>query len=243
MISLASVLSSKPVLITRNIKFYQPTLQEIVDMGEDLYWSSLNLWTLKRKDLVPQEAEETRDVDDFEIWKMYMFSSLEAKRALATSIQIFLKTKVEFFDITGTIYIGEDKSGVLLDNTFYLLMKELCTRITPNSSASEKGEQFKETENMTERERQLIAKMRASEKKIEEAKNPNRKPEDFLGSRILGLVAVGGYTFEQVYNMTMLQFNLLLQKYVDIQTFELRTILSPYASSENNQNENSFWLD
>lgn len=112
----------------------------------------------------------------------------------------------------------------------------------PITSASD-GKQFKETKNMSERERKMIEKMNLSAKKIEETKNPNRKPEDFLGSRILGLVAVGGYTFEQVYNMTMLQFNMLLQKYVDIQTFELRTQLSPYISSEDGQNTNKFWLD
>ena len=90
--------------------------------------------------------------------------------------------------------------------------------------------------------RQMIEKMKAAEKKIEQTKNPDKKPEDYLGNRILGLVAVGGYTFEQVYNMTMLQFNMLLQKYVDIQTFELRTSLSPYISSEEGQT-NKFWLD
>jgi Tfp pilus assembly PilM family ATPase len=96
---------------------------------------------------------------------------------------------------------------------------------------------------MSEREREMIKKMKLSAKKVEETKNPNQKPEDYLGNRITGLVAVGGYTFEQVYNMTMLQFNMLLQKYIDIQTFELRTQLSPYISSEDNQNVNKFWLD
>jgi hypothetical protein len=149
---------------------------------------------------------------------------------------------VEFYDISGTIYIGERSSGVILDETFYLLMRELCTRIIPQSSASEEGGQYQETDNMSERERQMIEKMKAAEKKIEQTKNPDKKPEDYLGNRILGLVAVGGYTFEQVYNMTMLQFNMLLQKYVDIQTFELRTSLSPYISSEEGQT-NKFWLD
>jgi hypothetical protein len=123
-------------------------------------------------------------------------------------------------------------------------MREICFRITPTPSASEEGGgQYRETDHMSEREKQLIAKMKAGAKKIEEIKNPERKPEDFLGNRILGLVAVGNYTFEQVYNMTMLQFNMLLQKYVDIQTFELRTALSPYISSDDNQDGNKFWLD
>ena len=95
---------------------------------------------------------------------------------------------------------------------------------------------------MSERERQMIAKMKQSQKKIEEAKNPNKRPEDYLGDRILGLVAVGHYTFEQVYNMTMLQFNKLLKKYVDIQNYEIRSMLSPYISSEDGQ-DFKYWLD
>lgn len=43
MISLAKVLSGKPILLTGNIYFHQPTLQEIEDMGENVYWSALNL--------------------------------------------------------------------------------------------------------------------------------------------------------------------------------------------------------
>jgi len=242
MISLAKVLSGKPILLTGNIYFHQPTLQEIEDMGENVYWSALNLWTLQRKDLIAQENEQSRSMDDYTLWLGYILTNQALRVALMQSCNIFLKTKVEFFDISGTIYIGEKESGIILDNTFYLLMKEICMRITPDVSASEEKGQYRETDHMSERERQLIEKIKAAEKKLESAKTGTLKPEDFLGDRILGLVAVGNYTFEQVYNMTMLQFNMLLQKYIDVQSFELRTMLSPYMSSEDDQNENKFWL-
>jgi len=242
MISLAKVLSGKPILLTGNIYFHQPTLQEIEDMGENVYWSALNLWTLRRKDLIAQENEQSRGMDDYTLWLGYILTNQALRVALMQSCNIFLKTKVEFFDISGTIYIGEKESGIILDNTFYLLMKEICMRITPDVSASEEKGQYRETDHMSERERQLIEKIKAAEKKLESAKTGTLKPEDFLGDRILGLVAVGNYTFEQVYNMTMLQFNMLLQKYIDVQSFELRTMLSPYMSSEDDQNENKFWL-
>ena len=192
--------------------------------------------------MITEENEVTKALDDYNLWRLYILGSPTIRKALEKSCEVLLKEKVEFFDISGTIYIGEKKSGIILDATFYLLMKEMCFKVMPTDSASE-SKQFKETDNMSERERKMIEKMKSSAKKIEETKNPDRKPEDFLGTRILGLVAVGGYTFEQVYNMTMLQFNMLLQKYVDIQTFELRTQLSPYISSEDDQSTNKFWLD
>ena len=241
MISLATVLSGKPIHVTGGIFFYQPTLAEIVEMGEADYWSATNLWTLKRSEMVAEETEQTKNLDDYTLWKAYFFSSQQLRKALIKSSEVLLKSKVEFFDISHTIYIGEKESGVILDETFFLLMRELCSRIMPTSSASEEG-QYHETDNMSAREKEMIAKMKSSAQKIEETKNPDRKPEDYLGNRILGLVAVGGYTFEQVYKMTMLQFNMLLQKYIDIQTFELRTSLSPYISSEDGQT-NKFWLD
>ena len=242
MISLAKVLNGKPIPVLGDIKFYQPTIQEIIDIGEGTYWASLSLWLLNREDLITGEDEHTRKLDDYEIWIWYVLNKPSIREVFINSCDMLLREKVEFFDISGTIYIGEKKSGVILDKTFYLLMRELCSKIMPVDSASN-DKQFKETKHMSDREREMIAKMKSSAKKIEETKNPDKKPEDFLGTRILGLVAVGGYTFEQVYNMTMLQFNMLLQKYVDIQTFELRTQLSPYISSEDGQNVNKFWLD
>ena len=242
MISLAKVLNGKPIPVLEDIKFYQPTIQEIIDIGEGTYWASLSLWLLNREDLITGEDEHTRKLDDYEIWIWYVLNKPSIRKVFINSCDMLLREKVEFFDISGTIYIGEKKSGVILDKTFYLLMRELCSKIMPVDSASN-DKQFKETKHMSDREREMIAKMKSSAKKIEETKNPDKKPEDFLGTRILGLVAVGGYTFEQVYNMTMLQFNMLLQKYVDIQTFELRTQLSPYISSEDGQNVNKFWLD
>lgn len=246
MISLGKVLTGEPILITSDIYFYQPKLRDIVNIGESAYWAATNLWTLKRENILEKETDVTKQMDDFEIWKRYILSAPPLRAILINSCQLLLKSKVEFFDITGTIYIGEKASGIILDTTFYLLMKELCFKINPetSSSASDEGKQYKKTEHMSERERRLIEKIEAGNQRVENIKNKSQdNPEDYFGRRILALVAVGGYTFEQVYNMTMLQFNLLLQKYVDIQSFELRTQLSPYISSEDSQNENKFWLD
>lgn len=43
MISLAKVLNGKPIPVLGDIKFYQPTIQEIIDIGEGTYWASLSL--------------------------------------------------------------------------------------------------------------------------------------------------------------------------------------------------------
>lgn len=242
MINLAKVLSGKPISINSHLFFYQPTLQEIIDIGEILYWSSINIWILKRKDIVAEENELTKEMDDYDIWKTYIISNPAARKVLEQSCSIFFKSKVEFFDISNTIYVGEKESGLILDNTSYFLIRDMFLSILPDAQEDDKDSQYKETDHMSERERQMIAKMKQSQKKIEETKNPNKRPEDYLGNKILGLVAVGHYTFEQVYNMTMLQFNRLLKKYVDIQNYEIRSMLSPYINTEDGQ-DLKYWLD
>ena len=189
-----------------------------------------------------EENELTKEMDDYDIWKTYIISNPAARKVLEQSCSIFFKSKVEFFDISNTIYVGEKESGLILDNTSYFLIRDIFSSILPDAQENDEDSQYKETDNMSERERQMIAKMKQSQKKIEEAKNPNKRPGDYLGDRILGLVAVGHYTFEQVYNMTMLQFNKLLKKYVDIQNYEIRSMLSPYISSEDGQ-DFKYWLD
>ena len=118
MISLAKVLSGKPIPILEDIKFYQPTIQEIIDIGEGTYWASLSLWLLNREDLITGEDEHTRKLDDYEIWIWYVLNKPSIRKVLIDSCEILLREKVEFFDISGTIYIGEKKSGVILDKTF-----------------------------------------------------------------------------------------------------------------------------
>ena len=68
MIDLSLVLSGKPILIQKDIYFYQPTLQDIAEMSERVYWQALNLWTIKRKDLVSQENDFSKDMSDYDIW-------------------------------------------------------------------------------------------------------------------------------------------------------------------------------
>ncbi len=42
-IKLERLLSNTPIPILGNLKFRQPTIQEIADMGEDMYWSMIKI--------------------------------------------------------------------------------------------------------------------------------------------------------------------------------------------------------
>ena len=106
----------------------------------------------------------------------------------------------------------------------------------------EKGDQYKETPNMSEREKEMIRKMKLREQKLNKIKNSEKNVENRLANQIVSLVAIGGYTFDEVYNMTMVQMVYLLKKYVAIQNYVLYTGLSPYMDSKKSKPV-EHWLD
>lgn len=209
-------------------------------MGEEMYWSLIKVWDLDRRQIVDVETEETKELSDFQLWQIAVMSSLEFKRRVIASVDCFLHTKIEFLPISNTIMIGET-DPVLLDEMFYYSMKEICQSIS-NMGSEQKEEQYKETENMSEREKQIIAKMKASAEKLDRIKNGERSIEDRLVKQVIGLVAIGKYTFDEVCNMTIIQMIYLLRKHVEIQQYELYTALSPYMDSKKGQGV-KHWLD
>jgi hypothetical protein len=163
------------------------------------------------------------------------------REALEESCLIFFRKKIEFLPLSHTISIGEGESSELLDLGLFLTIKSLFSRLVPKKD--DKDQQYKETKNMSERERKMLEKMKAAEAKLNKIKHGDSNANDMFGKQIVSLVAIGHYTFKEVYDMTMLQFTNLLMKYVDIERYELHTVLSPYISSKDAKSQdNKHWL-
>lgn len=239
--SLGLLLSGTPIKITSRLKFYQPTVRDVVTMGEENYNLLLRIWTITRDELIPEENEYTRDKDDYTIWFEYIISVPRMREALVESCLVFFRKKIEFLPLSHTISIGEGETGELLDLGLFLTIKSLFSKLTQKRDDQE--QQYKETKNMTAREKAMLEKMKAAEAKLNRIKNGESGKDDMFGKQIVALVAIGRYTFDEVYNMTMLQFSNLLMKYVDIERYELHTMLSPYISSKDAKSQdNKHWL-
>lgn len=234
MISIGRLITNTPIPVVRDIKFYQPTIAQILDMGEEMYWSLLKVWDLTRKDLIKEETEESLKYNDFEIWKTCLFLSPPLQERVKSSVDCFLHTKIEFLPMSNTIVVGERETSTLLDETFCLVMRDISRSLSALGS-SEKEEQYKETDNMSAREREIMEKMRKSAEMLDKIKNGDQKVEDRLVKQVVSLVAIGHYTFEEVLQFTIVQMIYLLKKYVDVQQYELRTMLSPYTDSKKTQ--------
>lgn len=234
-------MTATPIPVAKNISFHQPTMRQILNMGEGVYWSLLKIWNLSRQELIQAETPETKEMSDWEVWTNVMLYTPQLKQQLIYSVDCFLHTKIEFLPISNTIMIGEADSLVLLDESVYKSIQEICQSFFDLMGDS-KEDQYHETENMSERERQIIQKMKESAAKLDKIKNGERKTKDQLINQVISLVAIGHYAFNEVYDMTIVQMILLLKKYVAVQQYELYTALSPYIDSKKGQGV-SHWLD
>lgn len=239
--SLGLLLSGAPIQVSRNIKFYQPTVRDVVIIGEEHYSLLLKIWTVDREELIPEEDDYTKGRSDYEIWIEYMSSIPTMRDILEESCLVFFRKKIEFFPLSHTISIGEGESSELLDLGLFLTLKSLFSKLV--EKRDDKDQQYRETKNMSAREKEMLEKMKAAEAKLNKIKHGDSGADDIFGKQIVALVAIGHYTYEQVYDMTMLQFTNLLMKYVDIERYELHTVLSPYISSKDAKSqENKHWL-
>lgn len=239
--SLGLLLSGDPIKITSRLKFYQPTVRDVVTMGEERYNLLLRIWTVTRDELIPEENDYTQDKDDYTIWFEYIMSVPKMQEALEESCLVFFRKKIEFLPLTHTISIGEGESSELLDLGLYLTVKSLFSKLV--QKRDDKDQQYKETKKMSAKEKEMLEKMKAAEAKLNRIKHGESGADDIFGKQIVSLVAIGHYTYEQVYDMTMLQFTNLLMKYVDIERYELHTVLSPYISSKDAKSQdNKHWL-
>lgn len=242
MISLGIILEGGPIPVTSGINFYQGSIRDIMTVGEENYWGLLKIWDLTKSDMIPDTVQGAEALSDFDVWKTYALTVEDFRERVKLSVRLFFHTKIEFLPISNTIMIGENDSLVELNNSFYMLVQAIVKAVMETALGKQENDQYKETDQMSEREKQIIAKMKASAEKLERIKNGDQDTKDRLVKQIVSLVAIGKYTFQEVYDMTIIQMMLLLKKYVDIQQYELVTALSPYMDSKKGQGV-KHWLD
>lgn len=240
--NLGVYLSGAPIPITEHLYFHQPSLQEVMEVGEGTYWSLLKIWDLTKEDMMGERAQLAAKMTDFDVWTAYNFGVEDFRNRVIQSVSLFLHTKIEFLPISNTIMIGEGDSLILFESDLYEKLRTITKDLLNVIAGPKEEEQYRETDQMTERERQLVAKMKKSAERLDRIKNGDKNTEDRLVKQIVSLVAIGHYTFKEVYQMTLIQMIVLLKKYVDIQQYELVTALSPYMDSKKGQGV-KHWLD
>jgi hypothetical protein len=241
MINLARLLVGDPITIAKGVQLFQPSLLDIVKIGDEKYSRMLNIWLMEKKEVVENNLEDFSDISEYEFWKVYVLASSDLREILKDSVLIFFRKKIDFFPAGGTIYIGDIADGTVLDEKLFNLIKGIFKQLV-TIQQGEKTQQYKEDAPTSAHAASLLARMKKHDEKIEKMKEQEMDSREQLGRSIIALVAIGRYTYEQVYNMTMLQFNNLLKKHIDIESYTLYTIISPHISSSGGEETNKHWL-
>ena len=142
-----------------------------MSIGEENYWSLLKIWDLSKNEMVPDTIQGVEDLSDFDVWQTYVFTVPDFQKRVILSTRLFFHTKIEFLPLSNTIMIGENDSLIELNNSFYMTVRSIVQAFMELALGKQENDQYKETETMSERERQIIAKMKKSAETLDRIKN------------------------------------------------------------------------
>lgn len=229
------MLTGEGITLNSKITIFQPTLRDIVILGYERFGSLYSIWNLTRKELVPEETDETWNMEDFDVYKKFMIYNPDLQKVFKDSVLFFMHQKVEFLKMQNSIFIGELESGIELTEELFSEIQGVIKQIT-----SQKEEDSKiQNAPRSKRAQEIHDKIVAGQQRLEEIKK--EKGEDDLASQIVAVVA-HGHSYETVYNMTLIQFRAVLEKMVQIENYTITSLLSPYVDKKH-KGKNKHWLE
>lgn len=234
-ISLSRLLTGEGIDINSKITIFQPTMRDIVILGYEQFGQLYSIWNLTRKELLPQETDETWNMEDWDVYKKFLIYNDNLQKIFTDSVLFFMHKKVEFLKMGNSIFIGELQSGIELTEELFSEIQGVIKQVT-----SQKEEDLKiKNAPRSKRAQQIHDKITAGQQRLEEIKK--EKGEDDLASQIVAVVA-HGYSYESVYDMTLLQFRAILEKMVQIENYQITSLLSPYVDKKH-KGKNKHWLE
>lgn len=234
-INIVQLLLGEGIKINSNITIYQPTLRDIAMLGYEKFGSLYSIWNLNRKDLIKKETDDTWNLEDYDVIKKFLIYNLDLQKTFRDSVMFFIHKKVEFLKMSNSIFIGELESGTELTKELFSEIQSVIKQITLQKEEDEKIKNAPRTR----RAQEIHDKIIAGQKRLDEIKK--EKGEDELANQIISVVA-HGISYNEVYDMTMLQFRAVLEKMVQIENYNIATLLSPYVDKKHKK-RNRHWLE
>lgn len=231
----AFLLSGEKIKINKSLFVYQPTVRDQAYLGDEEFGSIISVWTLSRKDIVPKETDETWNLDDWDVYKQFLCYNPLAQKTFKDSVMFFIHKKVEFLKMGNSIFIGELESGIELTQELFSEIQSVIKLITSQKEENKKIENAPRSKKGETIHKKIVE----GEKRVKELKE--KKGEDPLSSQIVSAVA-HGYSYDFIYDLTLIQFRALLEKLVQIENYNITAMLSPYIDKKN-KGKNKHWLE
>ena len=134
-----------------------------------------------------------------------------------------------------SIFIGELESGIELTEELFSEIQSVIKQITLQKEEDEKIKNAPRSR----RAQEIHDKIVKGQQRLEEIKK--ERGEDDLSNQIVSLVA-HGFSFTDVYDMTLLQFKTVLEKIVQVENYTITSLLSPYVDKKH-KGKNKHWLE
>lgn len=234
-INITKLLVGDGIRINPKITIYQPTIKDIAELGYGRFGSLYTVWGLTRKDLLQEETDETWNLGDFDVYKKFVIYNEEIQKIFKDSVLFFMHQKVEFFKMQNSIFIGELESGIELTEELFSEIQSVIKQITLQKEEDEKIKNAPRSK----RAQEIHDKIVQGQKRLEEIKKENG--EDELANQIVALVG-HGFSYNEVFDMTLIQFKAVLEKLVQIENYNITSLLSPYVDKKH-KGKNKHWLE
>ena len=134
-INLSKLLLGEGIDVNSKITIFQPTIRDIVVLGYERFGSLYSIWNLTRKDLVPEETDETWNLEDWDVYKKFIIYNPDLQKIFKDSILFFMHKKVEFLKMQNSIYIGELESGIELTEQLFSEIQGVIKQLTSQKEA------------------------------------------------------------------------------------------------------------
>ena len=234
-ISPAFLLTGERIRVAKSLYIYQPTVKDLSLIGEEEMGHLISVWNLTRKDILPKETDETWNMEDWDVYKKFLCYDIQMQTIFRNSVLFFLHAKVEFLKMSNSIFIGELKSGIELTQELFSEIQGVIKKVTSQKEENQRNQVSPRSKKAEE----IHQKVLKGEQQIKDFKSS--KGEDSLSTQIVSIVG-HGHSYEEVYRMTIIQFRTLLEKIVEIENYNLSTVLSPYINKKD-KGKNKHWLE
>lgn len=186
-------------VINKNIKLMQPTIGQIVDYGEQSYFSMIHQLTAIPSDVKsvlwdsPEQLDWTQ-IEDFELFQMFSQTMTPDKTGIIFGDLDFSKMKPYRHPQNDEIVLADKEAGVMIDKLIYMRMMAFLRKLHNITPKPEKAKGKRAKQAMIDEDRR------------NREFNKDKPFKSYLLPLISAVKVRQGYTRDYIKNMGLYEF-------------------------------------
>lgn len=193
----------------------QPRLKEIAMLGEQNYFVALQLFRMTKESLKIENPELTNWMIFQEALGQKIEGIANTRTLVSNFLQLFIIQKMTLGP--RSIIIDTPEGLINIEPEQFDIFQKIVCMVGGESLLVPSEEQFKPK---NKRAAEIAEKMKKARKRIA-AQKPQPKSEGFLARYIKAVAVATSNSLEEVVNMTIIQLNELMQKYLAWESYDL----------------------